>query len=201
MLASQSAWISFRLFRCAARVMQSPSVCVSGVPLCQIKMFCRWPADHTYSGSQTASICSGLASALAYLHSLGVCHGDVYAHNIMLQGTTHAVLCDFGAAFCYDSAAAGGGGGGISFWEAMEIRAFGLFMLGLLQQTLDDRADSSSAGAQAGGRGGDGAGSGCGELKQQLEILMQQCLTEDAAARPSFAELHQRLAALVVVQE
>lgn len=45
-------------------------------PVCLVCCFPRWPADHTYSSSQAVSICTGLASALAYLHSRGVCHGE-----------------------------------------------------------------------------------------------------------------------------
>lgn len=131
-------------------------------------LLCRWPADITYSSSQAVSICQGLASALEYLHSKGVCHGDVYAHNLMLVGGCHPVLCDFGAAFCYDRSAAAGG-----FWEAMQMRAFGLFMEGLLQHTLEDNTDSSSR-------------------KQQLQAVMDLCLSEKPAARPSFAALTQR---------
>jgi len=134
-------------------------------------LLCRWPAEVTYSSSQAVSICQGVASALEYLHSKGVCHGDVYAHNIMLEGSCHPVLCDFGAAFCYDRPAAAGG-----FWEAMQMRAFGLFMEGLMQQTVEDSTNSSSSGG-----------------KQQLQALMDLCLSEQPAARPTFAALTQRL--------
>jgi hypothetical protein len=99
--------------------------------------------------------------------------GDVYAHNIMLEGDSHAVLCDFGASFCYDRAANG------SFWEAMEVRAFGLFMQGLLQQTPE--VGSSSEGTQAVGK---------------MQALMLQCMADAPADRPSFADVQQQLEGL-----
>lgn len=98
--------------------------------------------------------------------------GDVYGHNIMLEGEAHAVLCDFGAAFCYDRSAAG------AFWEAMEVRAFGLFMQGLLQGT---RSSSSPEGAGA---------------LQQLQALVRQCTADSPADRPSFADIQRQLEGL-----
>lgn len=146
---------------------------------------CRWPAQRRYSSSQVLHICSGLASALSYLHSKGVCHGDVYAHNIMLEGEAHAVLCDFGAAFCYDHTAAGG------FWEAMEVRAFGLFMEGLLQHTDDASSNGSCCAGGASLQSDEAAG-----VLQQLHGLLQQCIAVEPADRLSFVELQQQLEAL-----
>lgn len=111
---------------------------------------------------------------LAYLCCSCVA-GDVYAHNIMLEGEAHAVLCDFGAAFCYDRDAAGG------FWEAMEVRAFGLFMQGLVQHIIGSNSGSSG---------------NTGVVVQQLYVLVDKCLAEDPAARPSFADLQQQLDSL-----
>jgi tRNA A-37 threonylcarbamoyl transferase component Bud32 len=49
-----------------------------------------------------------IAEAVAYLHSIHICHGDVYGHNILVQygvadrTSTRAILHDFGAAFEYE---------------------------------------------------------------------------------------------------
>lgn len=94
----------------------------------------------------------------------------MYAHNIMLEGESHAVLCDFGAAFCYNRGAAG------AFWEAMEVRAFGLFMQGLLQGTCS--SSSSPEGTEA---------------LQQLQALVRQCTADSPADRPSFADIQRQL--------
>lgn len=150
-------------------------------------------------------MCQGLAGALAYLHSQGVCHGDVYAHNIMLEGDSHAVLCDFGAAFCYDPAAAG------RFWEAMEVLAFGLFMQGLVDRIHDSCDGTPSGGGGCGCNGGsndgghmlgDGSNSGsngdsASRRQEVLQQLVGQCLAADASSRPSFTELEQALGSLL----
>lgn len=59
---------------------------------------------------------------MSYLHEKGICHGDLYAHNVLVDGETGAaVLCDFGASFFYPSDL------GDSFMlEGTEVRAFGL---------------------------------------------------------------------------
>ena len=41
-------------------------------------------------------IASGVAAALAELHRLRICHGDVYAHNVLAAHDGHAVLLDYG---------------------------------------------------------------------------------------------------------
>lgn len=57
----------------------------------------RWPEGVNFTLGEARSICGGIASALAYLHAKRICHGDVYAHNILYDPETrHAVLCDFG---------------------------------------------------------------------------------------------------------
>lgn len=44
------------------------------------------------------AIAHGMQSALAHLHQQGLAHGDLYAHNILVDGQGHALLGDFGAA-------------------------------------------------------------------------------------------------------
>lgn len=109
---------------------------------------------------------------------MGVCHGDVYAHNIMLEGDAAGILCDFGAAFCYDRAGAAAG-----FWEAMEVRAFGLFMQGLLKQIDNSKLQEDCLTKAA-------------ALQGQLQALTDKCLADVAAERPTFAELLKQLQGL-----
>jgi serine/threonine protein kinase len=55
------------------------------------------------------------ADALRYLHEeLHVCHGDVYAHNVLVNEVGHAVLCDYGASFVYSAQQQ-------DVWEHMEV--------------------------------------------------------------------------------
>ncbi|KAF5829159.1 hypothetical protein DUNSADRAFT_16484 [Dunaliella salina] len=88
---------------------------------------CRWAEGERFEASLLLQIAKDLAAALGYLHSLHICHGDVYAHNVLLdrqQGK--ATLCDFGAAFAYRSED--------WFWERMEVRAYGLLLHDMVER-------------------------------------------------------------------
>ncbi|KAI0846977.1 outer arm dynein light chain 1 [Daldinia vernicosa] len=50
---------------------------------------------------QGLRILQGVAAAAEHLHSRGVAHGDIYAHNVLYDERGHALLGDFGAASIY----------------------------------------------------------------------------------------------------
>ncbi|KAI8475016.1 MAG: hypothetical protein J3K34DRAFT_517665 [Monoraphidium minutum] len=101
---------------------------------------CKWPADAAFSLAAALAVCRGLAGALAYLHARRICHGDVYAHNVLYcPEQQSAVLCDFGASFCYRE--------GEELWELMEVRAFGLLM-----SDVAERLDAAAAATPAAAR-------------------------------------------------
>jgi hypothetical protein len=54
--------------------------------------------DRRFTAAQARRIAHGIASALAHLHERGIAHGDLYAHNILVDDEGHALLSDFGAA-------------------------------------------------------------------------------------------------------
>ncbi|KAK9862504.1 hypothetical protein WJX84_009525 [Apatococcus fuscideae] len=93
-------------------------------PNLQSLLRCRWASDCSFQLNYLLRVAHSTASALEYLHSLGICHGDVYAHNILPDAEGNAVLCDYGASFFYDK--------GPVPWEAQEVRAFGLFVNDML---------------------------------------------------------------------
>lgn len=56
-------------------------------------------ADGTRFGAAEArGLAGGIRSALTHLHARGLMHGDLYAHNVLIDATGHALLGDFGAA-------------------------------------------------------------------------------------------------------
>ena len=84
-----------------------------------------------------------IADAVAYLHGMHICHGDVYGHNILVRydaaasGTgTRAVLHDFGAAFEYEAPEQ-------DLYETCDARAV-LIVAEELLQSLGELNDSES---------------------------------------------------------
>ena len=51
-----------------------------------------------FSAAQAQAIAGAMVSALAHLHRQGLVHGDLYAHNIGVDGAGASLLGDFGAA-------------------------------------------------------------------------------------------------------
>jgi hypothetical protein len=54
--------------------------------------------DTRFSTAQALAIAAAMTSALAHLHDRGLVHGDLYAHNILIDGDGGCLLGDFGAA-------------------------------------------------------------------------------------------------------
>jgi hypothetical protein len=150
-----------------------------------------------------------VASALAYLHSLGIAHGDVYAHNIMPDGHSRPVICDFGASFCYSVAGDPG-----RFFERMEVRAFGLFMGDVVARigaeshhyrhvthsshsNIGAESGSGSSSSNGGEAGAVGVDAAADYAVQELRQLVQQCLAGSAMQRPLFAQVEQQLLGLM----
>ena len=82
-----------------------------------------------FGGDSLLAIAGGTASALAQLHGRGIVHGDFYAHNILWDGASSALLGDFGAAsfFAPESHHAMG-------LQRIEARAFGCLLEELLER-------------------------------------------------------------------
>ncbi|WP_323183136.1 protein kinase [Paraburkholderia sp. CNPSo 3076] len=110
-----------------------------------------------------------IALAARHLHRCGIMHGDLYAYNILHDGSGHVLLGDFGAASVHDiddHALA-------QAFERVEVRAIG----GLreeLAQRLAGEADDRAAGIHA---------------------LIEDCIGEHVEMRPSFDEIVGRLSA------
>ena len=110
-------------------------------------------------------LAASIASVCAHLHAQGICHGDLYAHNVLCDAEGNALLGDFGAAAFYpaqDSQA------GVAL-ERLEVRAFGILLQELLQH--------------------------CPDEDPLVLALARRCMQPQAAIRPGFAELAASLAA------
>ena len=57
-----------------------------------------YPAETQFTVATALNILLGIATVAAHLHSQGILHGDLYAHNILWNEKGDALLCDFGAA-------------------------------------------------------------------------------------------------------
>lgn len=91
--------------------------------------------DTTMSTMQSETIARDVAEALRHLHTQGVMHGDVYAHNILVNGDGHAVLGDFGAASLYDPADRA------EAWrQQLDVLGFGRLVEELARHTREDAA-------------------------------------------------------------
>ena len=113
-------------------------------------------------------IARGIASAANHLHARGICHGDLYAHNILYNAEGDCVLGDFGAA-CFHATDDSPQSRAL---QRIEIRAFGI-LLGELLQRID---------------------SGLSDQGRDLfEDLHNRCMQAKVLKRPGFAEVLQLL--------
>lgn len=119
--------------------------------------------ERRFSPDEALRIARGVASAVAQLHHDGILHGDLYAHNLLVDAAGDCLLSDFGAAsfFAPDSAE------GLAL-QRLEVRAFGCLLEELLQ-----RSDAT--------------------LAEALEPLLQRCLHSQPDQRPLFEEISRAL--------
>ncbi|MBL0432204.1 serine/threonine-protein kinase [Aeromonas hydrophila] len=133
-----------------------------------------YQADARFTPAALLAMAQGVASAALHLHGRGILHGDLYAHNMLhsSQGEGRLLLGDFGAASCYERT----DGELAGLLERLEVRAFGCLLEELLARCApcDDRLDA-------------------------LHVLVADCLAEAVVARPDFAEITGRLAAVAPV--
>lgn len=125
-----------------------------------------------FSVAQIVTIATAIAQVCTQLHRHQLCHGDVYAHNILINEQQHCIFGDFGAATIYQSLPP-------AYHlplQQIEVRAFGYLLDDLLQH-----AQSNTLLAD-------------GTL-QQLHQLRQQCLLHSVAERPLFAQILEQLLA------
>lgn len=126
----------------------------------------------SFTVEQVSKIVSTIADVMAHLHSKGIVHGDLYAHNILIDEQANALKGDFGAASLYnlkDKALAEG-------LEKIEVSAWGC----LLEDLLNNLAPSEKQDT----------------LLQVLIQLKENAMRENVSSRPTFEQITQALAAI-----
>lgn len=117
----------------------------------------------------------GIALAAAHLHAKGIMHGDLYAHNILVNEMGNSLLGDFGAASFYDPREVVIG----QALERLEVRAFGCLLEDMLDRcTLQEESEYSWA-------------------VESLRRLQQECLKPVLSERPRFTEIGEHLTRVV----
>jgi predicted Ser/Thr protein kinase len=124
--------------------------------------------DCTFTGEETLKIAKGIASVCVQLHRKGINHGDLYAHNILVNKSAGCLLGDFGAASFYDvnSVLAHN-------IERVEVRAFGCLLEDVLR--LVSKNDLNM------------------ELHNKLKNLITDCTIPEVKFRLSFSEVMEKL--------
>ncbi len=85
-------------------------------------------ANATLTATLALQIALDIAEAMAHLHGQGIVHGDLYAHNIILdRAQSRVYLTDLGAAFLVPEASLA------KPLERIEVRAYGLLVEDILQ--------------------------------------------------------------------
>ncbi|BCD97640.1 leucine-rich repeat-containing protein kinase family protein [Marinagarivorans cellulosilyticus] len=89
----------------------------------------RFPAELKLPLALVVSMVAQIESVVEHLHSRNLCHGDIYAHNMLLsEGSGHVLFGDFGAASFYGGLTDSVRGGILR----IERRALGFFIEDLL---------------------------------------------------------------------
>jgi len=121
-----------------------------------------------FSAGEVLRIAQGTAFAVSHLHQRGILHGDLYAHNLLVDPSGQTLLSDFGAASFFDPETPRG-----QALIRLESRAFGYLLEELLARCDATEHDDRLC---------------------QLAKLKQRCLLEDPGERLSLDHLADELA-------
>lgn len=124
----------------------------------------------TFSLSTILKISTSIAEACKHLHSKGIMHGDLYAHNTLFDDDANTIFGDFGAATMYDMQDKNA-----TYIERIDVRAFGCLMEDLLNQHFSTENS---------------------DLENSLVRLKDVCMQEDVLKRPSFEAICKQLNSL-----
>jgi len=117
-----------------------------------------------FTAEQILKIVTQAADAANQLHLRGLMHGDLYAHNILIDKNDHCLMGDFGAACFYDLNSESA-----LNVERIEVRAFGCLLDDLLALIVPNEQRS--------------------DLVLRLRNLCEQLMQDDTEKRPVFSEI------------
>ena len=123
-----------------------------------------FPAGLSLTENQILSIAKTIASLAAQLHEAGIMHGDLYAHNILIDDEGSTLFGDFGAASFYNQLDAEL----VFALERIEVRAYGY----LLDDLLSLHPEKSNI-----------------KSLESVAALRDACLVPDTLKRPGFQDL------------
>lgn len=135
--------------------------------------------ETVFSIEKCKNISLGIAAAAAHLHERGIAHGDLYAHNVLVDEKGHALLGDFGAATIYGKESEIG-----KSLERMEVFAFGHLiedLVGLVERRIDEDNVMGEKDAY---------------VIEGLNLLHWKCTDPVVGQRPLFSEVYEELARL-----
>jgi serine/threonine protein kinase len=123
-----------------------------------------YPEGQTFTASYVYQVIKTAAIGMRHLHSMGVMHGDLYAHNILTNAAGESCVGDFGAASLYKPGSTVG-----ALRERIDMRAFGVLIEELVSR-IAPTTDKETTIAK-------------------LQNLGADCMNENTKQRPSFAEI------------
>ncbi|WP_025142230.1 leucine-rich repeat-containing protein kinase family protein [Pedobacter jeongneungensis] len=127
-----------------------------------------FPADRKLCEKQIISIAKTIASLAAQLHEAGIIHGDLYAHNTLIDDEGSTLFGDFGAASFYDKTAKSA-----AQLERIEVSAYGYLLDDLLSLKNEEVGE---------------------KVYKTVSELRDACLDAVPSKRPGFNELVDQLA-------
>lgn len=125
----------------------------------------------TFKAREVLSVLTAVADVAMQLHENGIMHGDLYAHNTLINDSGHTIFGDFGAATAYSVSSERA-----KSLERLEVRAFGNMAEDLLNQLHAEEKNS--------------------ELVHELLKLKEICLLPEVLLRPDFRHISERLEGL-----
>jgi len=105
-----------------------------------------------------------VVDVMSHLHQQQICHGDLYAHNMLVNEEQQLYLGDFGAATALHALPQKQQ----QLFCALEVRAFGYWLLDM--QTVLPVDESV-------------------EFEQRFAAMVQLCMQQEVISRPGFCQL------------